>query len=359
MSAVRRFAILIGNTGQGKSSLAESTGILVACERFSLHHPDACGVCAGCRDFLEHPGDYLCILRGNRSLEDILEGISGFLYRNVKKAAVIFIDEIGFLTKEALGELLDVLDGTLRLREERGQKIYVLFASTPELMGERLRSLQSRCTTIPVANLTVNQIAQGLITIADQHKLLYNPEALYTVAGAADYGMRNAVNMLATLAEKAQKITEELVRQVLALPPEGEYLDVFRNLNINAFTTYEQAARLLEKTDAPIFRDGLLRSFAALNQIGHGVPVSRSLSDDMSQAYQEISRGYHPVEFSIMCETLYARRFIESQNADHIVTMLLSLSYRLCNLEFRDLTPEEWEDHAISMKSQAEKREFT
>jgi len=357
-SASRRLGILVGPTGTGKTSMARCAGILVACERFSALQRDACGVCAGCLDFLKHPSAYVRELRGNHSLGDLHEGIRDFLSSNVKPVAVIFIDEISFLTKEALGELLEMIDASLKWREQSGQKVFVLFASTPELIGENLRSLQSRCVTLTLTNLTVNQIAHGLVEIAEQNKLLYDPEAISTIAGATEYGMRNAVNMLAMLAETGQRITEGLVRKILALPPEAEYLDIFRHLNQNVPAVHEKVSKLLEQTDAVIFRDGLLRSFAALNQIWHGVPVSRSLGEQTKEDYKEVSRGYHPVEFQIMSDALHARRFMESQNPDQIVTMLMSLSYRLSKLEFRDMTQDEREDHAILSMSAQNKRDF-
>ena len=199
-------------------------------------------------------------------------------------------------------------------------------------------------------------MARGLITIADQEGLEYDPEALHTIAGAAEFGMRNAVNMLEEAMEEKLPITEELVHRVLRLLRESDFIDIFRSLNTDTRKVYEKAENLLSLTEATICRSGLLKSFNALYRISARLPIGRKISAYLMERYKDLSETYHQTEFQIMIDCLYARRFVETDSPTVLMNLLLGLAYRLCKIEFRDLTTTELEDQMISRQNKRRRR---
>ena len=156
--------------------------------------------------------------------------------------------------------------------------------------------------------------------------------------------------------EEKLPVTEELVNKVHQVPKEVDFIEIFRSLNTDTRQVFEKAERSLSLTEAPSFRSGLLKSFNALYRISARLPIGRKISATLAGIYRDLSETYHPSEFQIMMDCLYARRFVDTDSPTVLMNLLLGLSYRLCRIEFRDLTTTELEDQMLSRQNKRRRR---
>lgn len=241
LSLNRHLALLIGPTGQGKTSMARTLPKLLVCKRVSSENPDACGVCDDCVDVEKNPDSYILEVHcGNITPEELRYRLETFQDHLMMRAKVLFLDEFGFITKTELGILLAIIDEFLQQQDTRLQRSIIVLATTPELLPKILESINSRSAIIRFSKISEDDMARGLISIAEQEGLEYDPEAIQAIAGAAEFGMRNAVNMLQDVMEENLPITEELVNKVHQVPKEVEFIEIFHSLNTDPRQVYEK-----------------------------------------------------------------------------------------------------------------------
>ena len=129
---------------------------------------------------------------------------------------VFIIDEVHMLSKDAFNALLKLLE------EPPAHALFVLATTEPHKV---LPTVLSRVQRFDFRKLTQAQITTKLQHIAKAEKLDAEPEALATMAAAADGAMRDAEVMLTKLVSHADgvRITTASVQSVLGLVPQNWY----------------------------------------------------------------------------------------------------------------------------------------
>lgn len=124
------------------------------------------------------------------------------------KMSVYILDEVHMLTTEAFNALLKLLE------EPPAHAVFIL--ATTEL-HKIPGTVTSRATLIPFTRATPEEISQAVSSILDAEKIAFEPDALALLGQYADGSFRDAVKLAEVLSQNNQKLTEDLVRQHLAL----------------------------------------------------------------------------------------------------------------------------------------------
>ncbi len=212
-----------GPRGTGKTSTAKILAKALNCEKGPTAEP--CNTCESCRRI--NDGSSMDVMEidaaSNRGIDEIRE-----LRETVKFAPtmgrykVYIIDEVHMLTSEAFNALLKTLE------EPPPQVVFVL--ATTELQKVPA-TIQSRCQRYDFKRISAKDIEARLREVVDASGIAADDEALALVAREADGGLRDALSTLdqcVSLAE--ERVTEELVREILGLVGRESVLRILRAL---------------------------------------------------------------------------------------------------------------------------------
>ena len=140
----------------------------------------------------------------NRGIDDVRDLIEKIQFSPVVAGAKVYIiDEVHMLTKEAFNALLKTL-------EEPPPYAFFILCTTE--LNKIPVTIQSRCQCFPFRRIRDEDIIRRLQYIADSEKISIERDALRTIAGHVEGGMRDAISLLDQL-RSLESISVEDVKQ--------------------------------------------------------------------------------------------------------------------------------------------------
>lgn len=218
--------IFSGPRGIGKTTIARILAKAINCE--DLHEGEPCNKCASCKminnnetpDIVEFDA---ASNNGVDEIRNVLEKVN-FL-PSVLKHKVYIIDEVHMLSISAFNALLKTLE------EPPAHVMFILATTEPHKIPA---TILSRCQRFDFKPLTVKEIKNNLISIAEKEKIAIEEEALNLVAEASDGGMRDAIGILDQVNSYSTKeITLEDVNNVTGRISNQKLIELMQVINEN------------------------------------------------------------------------------------------------------------------------------
>lgn len=155
----------------------------------------------------------------NNSVDDIRNLIDQVRFApQVGKYKVYIIDEVHMLSSAAFNAFLKTLE------EPPAHAIFILATTEKHKI---IPTILSRCQIYDFKRITIEDIQQHLITIAEREGIAYEEDALYLIAQKADGALRDALSIFDRLATFTQKnITLQKSAEVLNILDYDQYLNI-------------------------------------------------------------------------------------------------------------------------------------
>ncbi len=202
--------LMTGIRGVGKTTISRLMAMAVNCTQAQDGEP--CGTCEACVSIAK--GSNLDVQEmdaaSHTGVDDIREILDGVRYPPVHlNTKVYIIDEAHMLSKSAFNALLKTL-------EEPPENVMFILATTE---SDKLPiTVRSRCQRFDLRRLNIDEIADYLAYVLKQEGINASPEALQTIARAADGSVRDALSLTErVLAFSSQDISLDDVQQSLGL----------------------------------------------------------------------------------------------------------------------------------------------
>lgn len=195
----------------------------------------------------------------NNSVDDIRDLIDQVRFApQVGKYKVYIIDEVHMLSQAAFNAFLKTLE------EPPAHAIFILATTEKHKI---IPTILSRCQIYDFKRITIEDIQNHLIKIAQKENIQYEEDALYLVAQKADGALRDALSIFDRLSTFTQKnITLEKAAEVLNILDYDQYLNIvdlaFENKIPEVLTAFNNIVK--KGFDAHIFIAGLGNHFRDL-----------------------------------------------------------------------------------------------
>ncbi len=199
-----------GGRGTGKTSAAKILARAVNC--LNPKNGEPCNECAICKAALN--GSLTDIVEmdaaSNNSVEDVraIRDEVNFL-PTVAKYRVYIIDEVHMLSTGAFNALLKTLE------EPPAHVKFILATTEPQKLPA---TILSRCQRFDFKKISNDNIEKRLNFVCDQSKIDITPEAKKLISILAEGAMRDALSILERCMLEEEKITEELVKELVGIP---------------------------------------------------------------------------------------------------------------------------------------------
>jgi DNA polymerase III subunit gamma/tau len=215
--------LFTGTRGVGKTTIARILAKAINCENLQDFNP--CGDCTVCREVDE--GRFMDLIEvdaaSRTKVEDTRDLLDNAQYApNYARYKVYLIDEVHMLSGHSFNALLKTL-------EEPPPHVKFLLATTdPQKIPV---TVLSRCLQLNLKRLLLGQIFAQMQDILKQEQIEAEPQALHTLARAADGSMRDGLSLLdQAIVYGAGKVTDDDVNAMLGTVAQHSVEDILSAL---------------------------------------------------------------------------------------------------------------------------------
>ena len=238
--------LFTGTRGTGKTSCAKIFAKAINCQH--NHNGEPCLQCDVCKG-IENESVYDVTemdAASNNSVEDIRDILSEVMYLPVMaKYKVYIIDEVHMLSTAAFNALLKTLE------EPPAHVVFIL--ATTEL-HKVPATILSRCQRYDFNKLSIEEIGEALMYIADCEDIQLSQSAARTIASLADGAMRDATSILDTCLSRGNVINDDIVADVAGISKQEEILTLADYIIKKDLPSALQEILLLEQRSVDIKR---------------------------------------------------------------------------------------------------------
>ncbi len=214
--------LFTGTRGTGKTSCAKIFAKAINCQNQKAGEPCLeCDICIG----IENESIYDVTemdAASNNSVEDIRDLLEEVMYLPVMaKYRVYIIDEVHMLSTSAFNALLKTL-------EEPPAHVVFILATTE--IHKVPATILSRCQKYDFNKLTVSEIGDNLLQIAQNENINLSTSAAKMIASLADGAMRDGLSILETCVASSSEITEDVVSNIVGVSKDDELFNLSKEI---------------------------------------------------------------------------------------------------------------------------------